>query len=251
MESPKVVLYDFDGVILDSSRVGLKNIKKIVAREGIEIPSDIRDRAKKYWGLPGAELTEKLFDLTKKDAEELYKKWEEQEEQHMLPLVENAFNTLSMISEYFGKVCGIVTARNRDNLMKVVDHYGIKKFFYEIQTREDSLFHKPDPRVFDPILKKLEPFGIAKENCIFIGDTIGDMKAARGAGIEFFASAGTSLTPKEQFSDEGLDEDHMLHSIVELPVVIFGRERDQLVREKQFLIEAFVKELQCCEEQYS
>ena len=49
-------------------------------------------------------------------------------------------------------------------------------------TADDVLYGKPNPHGINIILKK---FKISKKKCIYIGDTIYDLLAARKAGIDY------------------------------------------------------------------
>lgn len=54
-----------------------------------------------------------------------------------------------------------------------------------IQTAEDTLFHKPDPKVFNHCLRLAKLIGLNKKDIIYIGDSSKDKIAANKAGIDF------------------------------------------------------------------
>lgn len=90
--------------------------------------------------------------------------------------------------------------------------------FFAIQTAEDTSFHKPDPRVFDPILTKLRDVAIQQHDIVYIGDGIRDYEAANSAGLSFIGiTHGT--TTKNHFQELGattfdsfVEIDKLLHS---------------------------------------
>lgn len=73
--------------------------------------------------------------------------------------------------------------------------------FSFMQTGEDTEHHKPDPRVFDPLLQWAEKQGIQKSEIVYIGDSLGDWRAARDAGIRF-VGVETGLINAAQFRAE-------------------------------------------------
>ena len=65
------------------------------------------------------------------------------------------------------------------------------------QTADDTLFHKPDPRVFEPAIKWLSQHKIKLNQVLYIGDGLQDMKAALGAGFSFLGVETGLITAKE------------------------------------------------------
>jgi HAD superfamily hydrolase (TIGR01549 family) len=59
-----------------------------------------------------------------------------------------------------------------------------------IQCAEDTTCHKPDPLVFEPLLKALEKSGIKPAEVVYVGDAITDFSAASAAGIPFVGYRG-------------------------------------------------------------
>lgn len=70
-----------------------------------------------------------------------------------------------------------------------------QNLFEFIQAQEHTTLHKPDPRVFDPILENFKKLQINKEEIIYVGDSDLDLQAASGAGLRFIAIAGNSKSP--------------------------------------------------------
>jgi HAD superfamily hydrolase (TIGR01549 family) len=66
------------------------------------------------------------------------------------------------------------------------------KLFQFIQAQEHSKVHKPDPKVFDPILDSFSKLKISRQETVYVGDSIVDLKAANGAGLKFIAIANNS-----------------------------------------------------------
>lgn len=82
------------------------------------------------------------------------------------------------------------SASNRQMLLNDAKQAGLdlEKFHY-IQTADDCVFCKPDPRVFTPLFNKLKTKRVQPESITYIGDSILDYEAANKAGINFIGVA--------------------------------------------------------------
>ncbi len=113
---------------------------------------------------------------------------------------------------------GIVTATNREFLLRDLKRLNvpIEKFFC-LQAADETAFHKPDPRVFDPILEKLSARGIDESDVVYVGDALTDFHAARDAGLAFVAVT-TGLHSAEEFKSEGVP--HVIDRIGLVPDIL-------------------------------
>lgn len=103
-----------------------------------------------------------------------------------------------------GKLTGIITATSRFSFdHDLTLHRFPRECIDYTQTADDTTFHKPDPRVFEPALKWLETRNIKPDEVIYIADGIQDMKAALGAGFHFIG-VQTGLARATEFSDLGV-----------------------------------------------
>lgn len=78
----------------------------------------------------------------------------------------------------------------------------IRTFFtsYWPLTADDTPYHKPDPRVFEPALAWLKTQEVIPEEVTYIGDGLHDRSAALGAGFSFLG-VETGLVSAEQFAE--------------------------------------------------
>lgn len=212
----RAVIFDFDGVINDSGGPGLERIIEIVAAAGHAIPQDIRQRLNRLWGTHGTKLIETAFDLDNKTSQDLYKEWKKIDATQFFPLVADAKKTLAILKEEMNLKISMLTSRNRQNLMDVMNHYDLSGLFDAIQCRDDYAFVKPDPRVFDYILNLLDT---PKNSCLYVGDTLGDWQSTAGTDIRF-VGVETGLLKRSDWQALGLDSKNILQDIGWLPVWI-------------------------------
>lgn len=101
------------------------------------------------------------------------------------------------------KLLIVLTSRTHGELKHMLepDHLlssRIEAFYY----KDNTEFHKPDPRVFD---KLLAAHNLSPQNSAYVGDSIGDAIAAKQAGLHFIASLESGLRQREDFSSQAVD----------------------------------------------
>lgn len=102
-----------------------------------------------------------------------------------------------------GKKLGVITATSRQSFSYDLETLGIPKNLFDyIQTEDDTSFHKPDHRVFEPALTWLQQQGIKPSEVVYVGDGLHDMKAALDVGFEFIG-VSTGLVTQEEFETNG------------------------------------------------
>lgn len=179
----KSVIFDLDGVILDSFREGLRRIRIIASFNELTFDRAVRQKLTQMWGLPGAVLLERAFDTNQTLSEAMYKQWERMDTDDPVQLIPGTRDALVWLRRNSFVKC-LLTSRNRQNVLDVLDRVDLIREFDIIATKTDSPFHKPDPRVFNYTLSELSERGISREECIFVGDTPSDILAGQDASIK-------------------------------------------------------------------
>ncbi len=104
-----------------------------------------------------------------------------------------------------GKKLAVVTSRSYIEVkpMLSLDH--------PLGTRIDAFYHrdnsehlKPDPRVFNKPLYELD---VTPQETVYIGDSLKDGFAAKGAGLSFIAVLESGLVGKPAFANVGIEVD--------------------------------------------
>lgn len=102
-----------------------------------------------------------------------------------------------------GKQLLILTSRTHTELQHMLEpgHHlssRVANFYY----KDNMQHHKPDPRAFDELLQdnQLKP-----EEALYVGDSITDVQAAKGAGLHFVASLESGLRTKADFAEQPVD----------------------------------------------
>lgn len=74
----------------------------------------------------------------------------------------------------------------------------VSAFYY----KDNMQFHKPDPRAFAQIEHE---HGWMPAECVYVGDSVSDAEAAKGAGLHFIASLESCLRTKDDFANYPVD----------------------------------------------
>lgn len=141
------------------------------------------DEIRMHWGIPLRQLVGILYG-----DEDLDRALAHEEETHQtFPkiLFEHTNAVLNKLKGS-GFLLGVITAASRASLDNDFRTLGISHDAFDYtQTQDDTPYHKPDKRVFDPALAWLVQHDITPQETLYIGDGLLDMEASIGAGMNF------------------------------------------------------------------
>ncbi|MDO8469450.1 MAG: HAD-IA family hydrolase [bacterium] len=187
MKTPRhkqVVIFDFDGPILDSFEEGIRRLSSILSARGVVFGTRERARVCDEWGRPGRVMLESALGLPPTLAEQIYDVWVELDNREPPPLVLGARAVLAWA--HCNMLCTMLTSRHWADLQGALIFHGLRDSFDLIQTADQGFFHKPDPRVFQWTFRALANQIAHDTRVFFVGDTIADIEAGVAAGIETF-----------------------------------------------------------------
>ena len=214
--TPWGAIFDWDGVIIDSSRHHEKSWELLAREEGLPLPPDafrlgfgrknqiiIPEIYK--WATDPAEI-ERLGNRK----EELYRELMANDHLEPLPGVREWLEALRAA----GIPCAVGSSTPRANLNAAMARLGISEFFSTIVSAEDVTLGKPNPEVF---LKAAARIGRAPECCVVFEDALAGIEAARAGGMRVVGIATTH--PPEELTRADL----AVHRMDELSVEQLGR----------------------------
>jgi len=88
-----------------------------------------------------------------------------------------------------------------------------KKLFIFIQSKDDTIYHKPNPKVFSKPIKKLK---LKPSEILYVGDSMYDYIASKKAGLNFVAVL-TGHYSKAEFQKHKVKNNNILKSLNSLP----------------------------------
>lgn len=194
----KAVLFDHDDTLFGTIGPKWKEHKHVASTHyGIELDDEL---IKQHWGKPLRELVCMLYNTD--DADEAIAHNIACHEDYPKELFVATIPTLKHLKER-GKLIGIITATTKHSMEHDLKLHKIPPEYIDYkQNSEDTDYHKPDPKVFEPAIAWLKEQGVKPDEVVYIGDGLHDMKAALGAGFSFLG-VETGLVSAEQFKAAG------------------------------------------------
>lgn len=181
MQDYKLVIFDWDGTLMDSVDRIVSSMQSAAKVVGLAIPS--YESAKQIIGLSIPEALKELFEgITDEQIEIMrlqYKYQYLEEDTTPTPLFANAFNLLTQLKEQ-DKLLAVATGKGREGLNRVLKVSETNVFFNTTRCAGE-MPSKPDPTM---LLSILEELNLAPHEAIMIGDTSHDLKMAQNAGID-------------------------------------------------------------------
>jgi HAD superfamily hydrolase (TIGR01549 family) len=176
------ILFDYDDTLVQTKESKFAALRAIAQRHYALQLSDEAIRA--HWGVPYEQLFASLFGAVEADIARVIARYEAVNDEFP---IEPYPETLEVLRKLAGRVAvGIVTSAGRAIVAKQLARIGVDpKELAVFQAADDTPLHKPDPRVFEPSLGLLATRGISRERVLYVGDSLRDFAAARGAGLAF------------------------------------------------------------------
>jgi beta-phosphoglucomutase len=212
----KAVLFDLDGVLLDSMPYHVKAWQDIFKPYQVNIqPQDIYSRE----GTRSADLAKKLtlqyqLDLSEDELNELIKnkskRYNEITKAGIMAGAEDLIKELKKRSVFKA----IVTSTFRENLMRVMPQHIIQHFDVII-TGGDVSNGKPHP---EPYLKAAEKLGVYPSECVVIENARIGVESAKAA--EMFCVGVTSTQTKDQLCNADLIVTNLNGILVQLDPIL-------------------------------
>lgn len=207
----KAVFFDYDDTLANSLQAKWAHHKYVAKTHYGKTLSD--DEIREHWTNPFSQLVGLLY------GDENLERAMENNLAHEAKFPKTLFaDTIHILEQLHsnGFLTGIVTSTSRRSLMQDLSRYKFPDNLVDyIQTEDDTPYHKPDPRVFAPLLNYLADQRIKSTQVLYVGDGLHDMKAALEAGFNFLGVT-TGLVSAQQFTEAGVKSVAKLADIQDL-----------------------------------
>ncbi len=205
----KAVIFDVDGVLIDSNRIIAEAYQKTAEKLELRVPSphEIVD----LMGRPLAEIVRILWAKT--DVELYMEEYRKlfMDETLAIPAIEGAVDAVMEIRESGFKI-GVLSGKVMFFIKKHLREAGFNvNWFDAIVSFETTKKHKPHR---EPLLYAINQLGVKTEETVYVGDALSDYECARNAKVEYFAVLTGSLTRVDL---EKLGVKNIMNSVAEFP----------------------------------
>lgn len=179
MRKYKAIIYDVDGTLLDTLKMNMIPLLKILHEEGF---TDFTyESVLKYASYPGMKV---LDELKIQQKEEVYARWVRyvNEYEEGASIYPGIIECLKRVEE-LGFIQAVVSAKTTNQYRIDVVSKGLDSFMQCRVLADDTEKHKPDP---EPLLKCCEMLHCDVSEVCYVGDTYSDYCASLAAKIDFF-----------------------------------------------------------------
>lgn len=190
----KTILWDNDGVLVDTEKYYFQAGKEILATQGVRL-------TKKQFIEISLGQGESVFGLMGKVSPEELEPLRQKRNRRYTELLRQGGLVMdgveAVLSELYGRVSmGIVTGSRRDHFETIHASSNLLQFFDFVLTCEDYEKSKPHP---DAYLTAMARQGLRAEDCVVIEDSVRGCKAATEARIRCLALPN-EWSPEGDFS---------------------------------------------------
>ena len=209
----KGVIFDWDGVIVDSSDLHLKSWEALANELKLPLPND---HFEKGFGKRNETIIPQILGWSKDPAQ--INHWGKRKEEIYRELGNKDGIKLARGSKDFLKLtpssifrCSVGTSTERKNVELAISQHDLSKYFLGAACSEDVSRGKPDPEVF---LEAAKILSITPKNCVVFEDSPHGIEAAKRAGMKTVAL--TTTHPSTTFMH--LNPDLLVASLADLGV---------------------------------
>jgi beta-phosphoglucomutase family hydrolase len=212
---PWGTIFDWDGVIIDSSRHHEKSWKLLAQEEELPLPPD---SFRLGFGRKNQIIIPEIYKWSQ-DPAEIERLGNRKEAIYRELMANDVLEPLPGVREWLEKLAAagvprvVGSSTPRANLDAAMSRLGLAPLFDAIVAAEDVTLGKPNPEVF---LKAAERIGRRPECCVVFEDAHAGIAAARAGGMRVIAVATTH--PVEELAAADL----AIHSMNELSVEELG-----------------------------
>jgi beta-phosphoglucomutase family hydrolase len=213
---PQAVIFDMDGVLVDSGGPHLESWQLLAREHGLDVSPETFTRT---FGMRSRDIIRTIWgeNTTDDDIRRLVDRKEVLYRELItgrVPLCAGVRETLTALAAG-GLVLAVGTSGPPENLELVLREAGLGAFFAATVSGTDVRHGKPAPDVF---LLAAERLGVPPAQCVVVEDAPVGIAAARAAGMAVIAYAGTH--PVATLVEAGAGR--VVHALMEITAGLVG-----------------------------
>ncbi len=211
---PDAVIFDFDGVIVDSEPLHYKAFQEVLEPLGIAFPW--QEYVDTYMGFDDRDAFLEAFRAHGKDLDDRrLKQLVASKSAIFLDIIRNGVRaypgTVSLVTslDASGLPLAISSGALRSDILPILDILGITRCFPHVISADDVRKSKPDPECYSLAFRRLKqthPLLVSTpDRCLVIEDTPAGIRSAKLAGLNVLAVtnsySGKQLTEADYLTD--------------------------------------------------
>lgn len=191
----KAIIFDFDGVLVDSELSRFQSVQGIAKKHDITIPYKAFSQ---IIGKRTRPFLEEFITVKNKEAiiDLIIAEYEKSYKENITQFVEPISHSTEFIKNYTGPLrFAIASGSGKKIIETLLQHFGIEKYFTTIISNDDVENLKPHPETY---LKALGKLHLSPDECVVIEDLVIGAQAAIKAGIRCYVLLN-GMNSKEDF----------------------------------------------------
>ncbi|MDY6789308.1 MAG: HAD family phosphatase [Candidatus Nanohaloarchaea archaeon] len=176
----EAVIFDMDGVLVDSEPVHRRTLKEALKDNGVDISEEEIER---HTGQPVKDILEIVKE--ERDADFDVDKVARQKTDRYIENLSDlkpVKGSVEIVKELYGSLkLALASSGMREVVEGVISELGIGRYLDAVVAFEDVERHKPDPEVF---LKAADILGVKPENALVVEDSEKGVEAALKGGFK-------------------------------------------------------------------
>lgn len=179
MQRFSAILFDLDGVVIDSEPVHEEAKRIVFSRHGIEVPESLYDqyKGKTDWDIIAHVVHEYTDGKISVDDLLAQKQQAFRELAPQVQLVPRAIDFIQAAKQIYR--LALTTSSTPRNQGIAFDQYDLWQYFETIVTAVDIIHPKPDP---EPYLVTCKKLNVPPDDCLVIEDSVNGVLSGRMAG---------------------------------------------------------------------
>ena len=176
----KLVIFDWDGTVMDSVAKIVDSMQIAAQREGLNVPSE--QAVKDIIGLSLAPALKQLFgELNQQQVDDMalfYKEAYLALDKKPSALFNGILDVFESLKNRNIKIA-VATGKSRVGLNRLIEQTGLGHFFCDSMTADEAE-SKPHPQMIEEIVNRQ---GVDKSQVMMVGDSLLDLTMANNAGV--------------------------------------------------------------------
>lgn len=187
----QAVIFDMDGVLVDSEPLHRQHIQEFLVKIGVTEPEKLRHNFKGVSTKDTSRIIIETFEL-EYDIDEMIKMSRQAYIDHLnslneLPSIPGAVKFVKSLAKA-GHPLALASSASSKRIEMFLDKLGLKEYFKVVASGDHVDRSKPAPDIFLLAANKL---GVDPKDCVVIEDAENGVTAAKAAGMKCIAYAGS------------------------------------------------------------
>jgi HAD superfamily hydrolase (TIGR01509 family) len=209
----ELVIFDCDGVLVDSENIGKAVLALAATREGAAI--DAEEALHLFRGLSMAEC---VAEIERRSGRRVGENFVADVRQAMATAFEGNLQAVEGIHAALAAITSPICIASNGTMAKMTHMLELTGLFDHFQGRIFSAYDvgvwKPDPGLF---LHAARTFGAAPSRCVVVEDSLSGIRAANAAGMRVL---GYTAGDAHAISELGTECSELFHGMGELPALL-------------------------------